>query len=70
MSESLRVNGVPEPADAGTVAELLRSRGIDPAGARFLAVAVNGAVVRRADWESTPLGAGDEVEIVRPMQGG
>jgi sulfur carrier protein len=70
MSETLRVNGKPDPEGAATVAELLRRRGIDPAATRFLAVAVNGAVVRRADWASTPLGAGDEVEIVRPMQGG
>jgi sulfur carrier protein len=70
MSDALRINGKVEAGDAATVAELLRRRGIDPASARFLAVAVNGAVVRRADWATARLGAGDEVEIVRPMQGG
>ena len=44
-------------------------RGIDPK-ARFLAVAVNGSVVRRADWSDITLTAGDAVEIVRPFQGG
>ena len=44
-------------------------RGIDP-NARFLAVAVNGAVVRRAAWPAAALAAGDAVEIVRPLQGG
>ena len=65
----LKVNGVEEEVAVATVAELLAERGIDP-GARFLAVAVNGAVVRRAEWPATALAAGDAVEIVRPLQGG
>ena len=47
----------------------LAERGIDPS-ARFLAVAVNGTVVRRAEWAERSLAAGDQVEIVRPLQGG
>jgi sulfur carrier protein len=65
----LRVNGVVEEIAAGTLAELLAARGVDPK-ARFLAVAVNGAVVRRAEWPAKPLSPGDDVEIVRPLQGG
>jgi sulfur carrier protein len=65
----LSINGVDEDVVATTVAQLLAARGIDPA-ARFLAVAVNGAVVRRASWDEAALRAGDAVEIVRPLQGG
>ena len=65
----LKVNGVEAELAAGTVAELLAERGIDPK-ARFLAVAVNGAVVRRDEWLAVRLSAGDDVEIVRPFQGG
>ncbi|MFZ3238761.1 MAG: sulfur carrier protein ThiS [Stellaceae bacterium] len=65
----LRVNGVEEDVAAATVSELLSNRGIDPR-ARFLAVAVNGAVLRRAEWPGRPLMPGDDVEIVRPLQGG
>jgi sulfur carrier protein len=65
----LRVNGVEAESAVATVAELLAERGIDPK-ARFLAVAVNGIVVRRSEWPAAPLSAGDEVEIVRPLQGG
>ena len=65
----LKINGVDEEVAATTIAQLLAARGIDPA-ARFLAVAVNGAVVRRATWEEAALQAGDAVEIVRPLQGG
>ena len=65
----LRVNGEEAEVPAATVAELLRVRGIDPT-ARFLAVAVNGEVVRRTDWPEAALSTGDAVEIVRPLQGG
>jgi sulfur carrier protein len=66
---SLRINGIDEDVAAATLAELLTDRGIDPK-ARFLAVAVNGAVVRRAEWQARLLSPGDDVEIVRPLQGG
>lgn len=65
----LKVNGIEEEVAAATVAQLLADRGIDP-GARFLAVAINGAVVRRAEWPAAALNPGDAVEIVRPLQGG
>ena len=65
----LRINGVEAEIAVTTVAELLAERGIDPT-VRFLAVAVNGAVVRRAEWPAQALSPGDDVEIVRPLQGG
>jgi sulfur carrier protein len=65
----LKINGVEEEVAATTLSQLLAARGIDP-GARFLAVAINGAVVRRAVWDDAALNAGDAVEIVRPLQGG
>ena len=45
----LRINGEETEIAVSTVAELLAERGIDPS-ARFLAVAINGAVIRRAEW--------------------
>jgi sulfur carrier protein len=65
----LKINGAEAEVPAHTVAELLAARGIDTS-ARFLAVAVNGTVVRRAEWPATALSPGDDVEIVRPLQGG
>ena len=65
----LRINGEDAEVAVATVAELLAARGVNPK-TRFLAVAVNGAVVRRAEWSMRPLSAGDDVEIVRPLQGG
>jgi sulfur carrier protein len=47
----------------------LHRRGLDPA-VRSLAVAVNGAVLPRRQWESERLAAGDDIEIVRPFGGG
>ena len=37
---------------------------------RHLAVAVNGAVVRREQFGSTTICEGDRIEIVRPVGGG
>lgn len=73
MSDStvrVLVNGEPTDVPEGTsVAELLRRAGRDPE-APGLAVAVNGAVVRRAAWADTPLRADDAVEVITASQGG
>jgi sulfur carrier protein len=69
MGLTVRLNGAEETVEPATVVDLLRARGIDPA-ARGVAVALNGAVVRRADWSATAIKAGDAIEIVRPFSGG
>jgi sulfur carrier protein len=68
MSDTILLNGQPQPLAASTVAALLEQEEI--ADARGVAVALNGAVVPRAEWDRTPLNAGDAVEIVRARQGG
>ncbi len=40
------------------------------ASATGVAAAVNGAVVRRADWESARLADGDSIEVITAVQGG
>jgi sulfur carrier protein len=65
----IRINGVEEEVAVTTVSELLAARGVDPV-ARFVAVAINGSVVRRSEWSAKPLTPGDDVEIVRPFSGG
>ena len=69
MTITLRINGEPEAVEAPTVAALLAARGIDRNG-RGTAVALNGAVVPRRDWDETKLSADDDIEIVRPFSGG
>lgn len=68
MTATIRVNGCDESLAAATVAELLRSRGIDQP--RGIAVAVNGAVVPARRWSEVTLAPGDAVEIVKPFGGG
>ncbi len=65
---TLTVNGQVEPLSQPTLAALVAGRDI-PHG-RGIAVALNGAVVPRAAWETTALHAGDVVEIVRALRGG
>lgn len=63
------VNGENYDLAGQSIQELLAALGID--GARSgAAVAVNDRVVRRVDWPSTKLAAGDRVEIIAAMQGG
>jgi sulfur carrier protein len=69
MRDTIRLNGQDEPLSAATVAALIAERGIAPDG-RGIAVAKNGALVRRAEWAVTPLAAGDQIEIVLAKQGG
>jgi sulfur carrier protein len=66
---TIRLNGETEQLAVSTIAELVAEKSDMPAG-RGLAVALNGTLVRRADWAATPLKPGDAVEIVRAMQGG
>jgi len=66
---SIRINGEPKRIQAATVHELLRAEDIDPT-ARFVAVAINGVVIPRGQWDSETVKEGDDVEIVRPAPGG
>ena len=65
----IRVNGDMEPLTCATLTALLDAKEIG-ANARGVAVAINGAVVPRAQWPQQRLAAGDQIEIVRARQGG
>jgi sulfur carrier protein len=65
----MKVNGKPRDRAAGPLLGLLAEEGV-AADARGVAVAVNGAVVPRARWAEHALAEGDEIEIVKVLQGG
>ena len=69
MTQAVSVNGSKENLAATTISELLLARELPP-DMRGIAIALNGRVVPRAAWTTTPLRDGDQVEIVRAMQGG
>ena len=69
MSVSLTINGEPRQSAAATVSALLDGEGV-PKEAKGVAVALNGAVVRKFEWSATALSEGDTVEIVKPFSGG
>ena len=63
------VNDEPRPLAASTtVLALLRD--LDLAERKGVAVAINRAVVARADWPSRTLAAADRVLVIRATQGG
>ena len=68
----LNVNGEARVSACRDLAELWRveTAELELANPKGFAIALNGAVVRRDAWASTPLSDGDQVEIIRAMQGG
>lgn len=63
------VNGTERHVEAGTtVADLVAE--VVPDAPTGTAVAVDGEVVRRADWAATTLTDGAHVEVLRAVQGG
>jgi len=56
-----------ELADGATAAAAVRLLTSAVSG---IAVAVNGQVVRRSAWDSTPLADDDQVEVLTAVQGG
>ena len=65
---TVEVNGEPrELADDVTVADVVRSL-VD--GERGVAVALDGEVVPRGRWSEIRLAQGQQVEVLRAVQGG
>jgi len=66
----VELNGETEQLpDGATVADAVKAIGVN-GETRGVAVAVDGEVVRRADWVTTPLADRQAVEVVRAVQGG
>jgi thiazole synthase len=57
-----------EMADGSSLSEAARVAGAE--GAHGVAVALDGEVVPRAEWPSTPLAEGSKVEVLAAIQGG
>ena len=67
----IQLNGEPASlATPATVADAVDATGADVSGGRGFAVAVDGEVVPRSEWGTTPLAAGQKVEVVAAVQGG
>lgn len=63
----IQLNGEKTETSSRTIAELLRETNAPDSG---VAVALNGIVVRRGEWENAALKESDEIEIIRAVQGG
>jgi sulfur carrier protein len=66
----IELNGSPvELPEGATIDEAVMVAGAD-GDRRGVAVAVEGEVVPRAEWETTSLREGQAIEVVRAIQGG
>lgn len=68
MTVAIRVNGEPRRLGRATTVALLVDELVSTS--RGIAVAVNGEVVPRSDWDGRPLSDGDRVEVLTAAQGG
>jgi sulfur carrier protein len=68
VSIQVKLNGEPHELPDG--ASLARAVAELSTAASGVAAAVNGDVVPRGAWDTTPLGDGDQVEVVTAVQGG
>jgi sulfur carrier protein len=63
------VNGEPRESAGATIAELLAELGVE-LQARGVAVAVDGEVIPRGEWDQRRINEGERVEALSAMQGG
>jgi sulfur carrier protein len=62
------ING--KPLQAAATLSLAQAVALLTDAETGVAAAVNGDVIRRAAWATTPLSDGDEVEVLTAVQGG
>jgi sulfur carrier protein len=66
----ITVNGESAELPVGArIADVLDALGVEP-GRRGVAIALDGEVVPRAQWDTTSLTDGVRVEVVQAIQGG
>lgn len=68
----LLVNGQSYESTSANLVDLWRekARDLNLESTKGYAMALNGALIRKDQWEITALADGDRIEIVRAMQGG
>ena len=66
----IELNGEPrELAEGATLSDAVRESGAERGG-RGVAVALDGEVVPRGEWDTTSLSEGMKVEVLQAVQGG
>lgn len=69
MATDVTINGEMVTVEADDILSILDARGID-ANKGGVAVALNGEVVPRAEWDQTAINPEDKIEIVHIVRGG
>ena len=69
---NVQLNGKDATIDCTTIQELwdIEQAERELESSRGFAIALNGALVRKAEWTTTMIKAGDRVEVVRAISGG
>ena len=69
---NIRLNGKPAETSAPDLMALWReeTEELELESPKGFAISRNGKVVRKTEWDTTPVQDNDDIEIVRAMQGG
>ena len=69
---NIQLNGKDAAIDCTTIQELweIEQAERELESSRGFAIALNGALVRKSEWTTTMIKAGDRVEVVRALSGG
>lgn len=63
----MTVNGKKEKSDSTVLAELVKIKGLKP---EAVVIELNGAIVKKDQWETTRLKDGDRIEMISFVGGG
>ncbi len=69
MTNTVTINGETRPLDETNLSNLLKKNGVEE-NKGGVAVALNGAVVPRSEWEQITIKHMDKIEIVQIVRGG
>ncbi len=65
--KNITINNQPHNINAENLSDLITELNLESTG---MALALNGAVIKRTQWEQTPLKEGDSVVVVTAVYGG
>ena len=66
----IQLNGESKEFSDGITVETLIQQQTQTDSATGIAIAINGQVIRRTQWETTVFSSGDDVEILQAVAGG
>ena len=69
IEKNIKINGEIKNTDKNTLCDILLENGFSES-TKAIAVALNKSVITKSQWQNQNVKENDEIEIVKPFQGG